>query len=136
MRWGTNSRPVSLERILVLVIAGIAHVYGNHCPEDVPGDTEKCLHQYNSQVDALTSSGQNFYTGVDVEQLRLICRYLQDSARCAHNIKQNCPDTEHADIETVLSEHIAIAEMCSYPNFFEVYARNQFCFMRLAASAE
>ena len=66
--------PKNLTKFLSCFVIGIAHVYGNHCPEDVPGDTEKCLHQYNSQVDALTSSGQNFYTGVDVEQLRLICR--------------------------------------------------------------
>ena len=54
-----------------------------------------------------------------------ICNYYLISvsvcicSRATHNLKMNCPDTEHTDIEVTLADLLPSLKICSSDNFYE-----------------
>ena len=43
------------------------------CPAHLADVTSQCLENYNSKVEHMRRNGQNFYTGIDIEDMRSIC---------------------------------------------------------------
>lgn len=131
--------PKPCQHIFLLFVTAISTAYSSYraaCPDDVTYSTNACLTNYNTLADALIRRDETFYSGVDVETIRSICEAFRVSMHCAHNIKINCPEREHAAIEEVVSDYFNIAKLCARPKLIEDYAKNQFCYTRLAASTE
>jgi len=127
----TNSR---VQFLIITTVVGV--VYSGVCPDDVQVSTQACLQNYEEQLSLLQQSGVRFFTGVDVEQIRYICSWLDSSVACVRDIRNSCPESAYGQIADVVSPQISVLDMCKHPNIYEEYAMNQNCFARTGVSSE
>lgn len=121
----------SLERCLLVVIAVLPALLEAACPGSVKQRTLDCRTNYDTQVKGLLAD-RTFYSGLDAETIRNICNSVKRTLKCAQDLKAECHDSQ---IDSALSDLKSIAELCVYPHVFEVYARNQNCFLEQSASS-
>lgn len=116
------------DKLLIFVIS-VVHVAS--CPDNLAERALGCMHEYNTLASSLTSRGQTFFSGHDVETIRSLCQHLKKDIRCAFHIKSSCPEAEWHIIENTVSSYASVYELCMYDNLFDVYARHQTCFQRI-----
>ncbi|CAH1783318.1 unnamed protein product [Owenia fusiformis] len=104
------------------------------CPEDVPGESQECMAEYSESLRVREERMQNFFTGTDPETIRYICSKLADGSQCVRRLRQDCPKHKHADISGALTNIPSILPICSYTQFYEIYARHQSCYRRIEGS--
>jgi len=121
--------------LIATTVVGVVYSSGV-CPDDVQVSTHACLHNYVDQLGLMQLSGVRFFTGVDVEQIRFICSWLDSSVACIRDIRDSCPESRYGQIEDVIRSHISVLDMCKHANIYEEYAMNQNCFARTGVSSE
>lgn len=122
----------------ILVIMAVLPSINSECPSDVQSSTSQCLTDYEAHARAQTDEFDqiNFYTGIDAENIRSICKTLFKSMRCVVQIQHSCPKREHSKIITVVEGPLVnVAQLCHYENLYELYSRHQYCFARVKAES-
>lgn len=109
------------------------------CPNDVQNRAKACFREYDMKIGGILRPGESIISGVDAENIRVLCTELKSGIACINELKSNCPQ-DNAIIEAELVQiPLAIHELgmlCRDDSLYEVYARNRICFERSGAGNE
>lgn len=109
------------------------------CPNDVQNRAKACFREYDMKIGGILRPGESIISGVDAENIRVLCTELKSGIACINELKSNCPQ-DNAIIEAELVQiPLAIHELgmlCTDDSLYEVYARNRICFERSGAGNE
>lgn len=115
------------------------HFVSAICPDDVQIRAKDCFREYNMKIGGILRPGESIISGVDSENIRLLCTELKSGMTCIADLKLKCPQ-DKAIIEAELVQiPLAINELgmlCSDDSLYDVYARNRYCFERSGAGNE
>lgn len=109
------------------------------CPDDVQNRAKACFREYDMKIGGILRPGESIISGVDAENIRLLCTELKSGMACIADLKAKCPQ-DNAIIEAELVQiPLAINELgmlCKDDSLYDVYARNRYCFERSGAGNE
>jgi len=120
-----------------LVLLSVLQLYKSDCPHNVEMEAEVCLQTYtNTKNIYLGGSKPQLYRGIDVEIIRSICNALSSSGRCLFTLKNRCPETEHALIESKIASQLSMIDLCNHHRIFEKYSLHQSCYQKVSPSSD
>lgn len=109
------------------------------CPDDVQVRAKACFREYDMKIGGILVPGESIISGVDAENIRLLCTELKSGVACITDLKSKCPQ-DSAIIEAELVQiPLAMNELrmlCRDDSLYDVYARNRYCFERSGAGNE
>lgn len=104
------------------------------CPTDVQTYANGCFVEYNTQLKHIQEHDRQFFSGVDVENLRSLCSKYESAIFCIQGLHKECPPqtSSQIDVDKLVSfdgSQTELSELCKDDKILEVYARNQNCFI-------
>ncbi|XP_062604809.1 uncharacterized protein LOC134266606 [Saccostrea cucullata] len=109
------------------------------CPDDVKSQTKTCFGDYETKIAGILTPGNSIISGVDAENIRLLCTGFKYGEACVANLKSKCP-LDSAPIEEELLQ-LTLAEeelkvLCRDDSLYDVYARNRYCYEKSGIASE
>ncbi|XP_048743588.1 uncharacterized protein LOC125656998 isoform X1 [Ostrea edulis] len=109
------------------------------CPDDVKGHTKTCFREYEMKIRGILAPQNTIISGVDAENIRLLCTAFKSGLSCVADLKSSCTQDTAVIDEELGKLPLAVAELnklCRDDSFYEVYARNRVCYEKSGVANE
>ncbi|XP_061195200.1 uncharacterized protein LOC133203437 [Saccostrea echinata] len=124
---------------LLLLCICLPYFASGTCPGDVKGQIKNCFRDYEMKIEGILTPGNSIISGVDAENIRLLCTGFKYGEACVASLKSKClQDTAIIEAEllklTLAEEELKL--LCRDDSLYDVYARNRYCYEKSGIANE